>query len=111
MLNREYIWKVVGGVIIVAVIIYFAIKDAPQPISYECENGDRFILEVVNRSKVKITPASQDPIILSEETELTDPVTVYGDEKNTLTFTSGYGKQVIKTQKGEESLSTICNPI
>ncbi len=92
-------------------ILYVAIIDAPLPVAYRCENGDKFILEVVNRGQFKMIMGTQE-IVLTRETELDTSVAIYGNNSDALTFVSGHGigMQVIKTARGEAPLSTVCNP-
>lgn len=109
--NNKYLVGGTVGAAVVTGILYFAIIDAPLPVSYACENGEKFVLEVINRGQVKITSGSQYSIVLTRETKLDDLTTIYGDENNALTFVDGYGDQAIKTQRGDGPLSTICNPL
>lgn len=82
---------------------------APAPGLYECENGVKFWLEIVNPMSIGMTIDKREQVILSKETD-ENGVLIYGDDANALTFSSGYGRQVIKTRR-EGPYSTICNQI
>lgn len=101
--------QLILGLVVISILIYTAISTSPKPISYKCENGEEFILEIQSRSSVKVIANNQNPLILTQETD-TNGVLIYGDDANALTFSSGYGQQVIKTRR-EGPHSTICNQI
>ena len=94
--------------LVIAGTLYYAVISTPKPISYQCENGTKFVLEVENRDSLRLTTENGDSVVLHQETDDGAPVQIYGDAKNAITFSSGYGDQVIKTDRNGPR-STICN--
>ena len=76
---------------------------------YSCENGTSLTLQVENRNQISIAAGSSSPVLLSEETN-DKSVLIFGNAE-AVTFVSGYGKQIIETNRTRsEPSSTICNP-
>jgi len=97
-------------VIIFIIVLYFAIKDNPKLISYSCENNKKFSLELLNQQKIQLRVGEESPIIFSKETD-DNGVLIFSNAKEALTFVSGYGEQIIWTERNAtDPVSTICMP-
>lgn len=107
---KSYVLSILAGIFILAVIGYLVLASIHRKISYQCEDGERFTIEKLSSSQIKMV-GSDYSVVLSNENYPANIMTVYGDDKDAITYTVGYGTQVIRTHRSNDATSTPCSPI